>query len=82
MTLQEYIEKYGTRKAAMQLVSKRIQSIIFLSLEDLPDTFELCELIDEIEDVLINGDMPYAKEQIKTILEQIDQDFIESLILN
>ena len=82
MTLQQYIEKHGTRKAAIEIINRRIQSLIFLTISDLPDTYQLCEIIDEIEDILINGEMPYAKQQIKDVLQEIDQDFIEQLILS
>lgn len=79
MKLKEYIKTHGTRKTAIAIVNIRVQRIMGISVHDLPDTYELCCIYDEIEDILINGDIDYGKQQIKDILADITPDFIESI---
>jgi hypothetical protein len=79
MNLKQYIETHGTRAAAIEIVNKRILKIIGLSVHDLPETAALVEIYDSIEDILINGDEEYGKQQIAEILYEITPDFIEEI---
>jgi glutathione synthase/RimK-type ligase-like ATP-grasp enzyme len=78
LTLKEFIAKHGEEKTAFKLVDKRIESIFGLSIFDLPDTSEVAELVEELADVL--HDNPNDKESIKSILNQIDIEFIERIV--
>ena len=78
LTLKEFIAKHGEEKTAFKLIDKRIESIFGLSIFDLPDTSEVAELVEELADVLY--DNPNDKESIKSILNQIDIEFIERIV--
>ena len=78
LTLKEYIAKHGEEKTAFKLIDKRIESIFGLSIFDLPDTSEVADLVEELADVL--HDNPNDKESIKSILNQIDIEFIERIV--
>ena len=63
-----------TRKQAIQLVDNKISGILGgLTSEDLPDTFEMCNLYDTLEDM----DESEAKELVN---ETIDFEFLEDLV--
>ena len=81
MTIQEYANKYGARKTAIKLVSYTIYQKIGLSVDDLPDTSELCNMYDDLEELIEDG-YEENKEQVKDILSQIDDDFIINQALN
>jgi hypothetical protein len=78
LTLKEYISKHGEEKTAFKLIDKRIESILGLSILDLPDTSEVADILEELADQL--HDNPNDKESIKSILMQIDIEFIEQII--
>jgi len=78
LTLKEYISKHGVEKTAFKLIDKRIESILGISLLDLPDTCEVADLVEELSDVL--HDNPNDKQSIKSILNQIDIEFIERIV--
>lgn len=80
MTLKEYVEKYGERKAAIKLVDDKIFRIVGMTTRELPDTPELCCLYDEIEDY-IKGGIEENRENIKAALAEIDREFIDLVIL-
>lgn len=77
MTIQEFANKYGARKTAIKLVDYRIFNIIGLMTSDLPDTSELCNIYDELEDLIEDG-YEANKDSIKEILQDIDLSFIEN----
>jgi len=79
MKLAQYIETHGTRAAAVKLLDNRVFKILGLSVHDLPETSELVEVYDEIENVLLNDDEEYGIPKIKSILQGIDQEFIEKI---
>jgi hypothetical protein len=78
LTILEFIAKHGEEKTAFKLIDKRIESILGLSILDLPDTSEVADILEELADQL--HDNPNDKESIKSILMQIDIDFIEQII--
>ena len=80
MTLKEYVEKNGERKAAIRLVDEKIYRIVGMTTAELPDTPELCCLYDEIEGY-IKGGIEKNRENIKSILNEIDREFIDLIIL-
>ena len=78
LTIFEYIQKYGARATARQLISQRFKRFAGLTLSDLPDTVELCAIVDSLEYQLKKDSAD--KEKIKEILSEINADFLESLI--
>jgi hypothetical protein len=78
LTILEFIAKHGEEKTAFKLIDKRVTSILGLSILDLPDTCDLANVLEELADQL--HDDPTDKESIKSILMQIDIDFIEQII--
>ena len=78
LTIFEYIQKYGARATARQLISQRFKRFTGLTLSDFPDTSELCAIIDNLEYQLKTDSAD--KEKIKEILSEISADFLESLI--
>jgi len=78
LTILEFIAKHGEEKTAFKLIDKRVTSILGISILDLPDTSEVAEILEELADQL--RDDPTDKESIKSILIQIDIDFIEQII--
>ena len=77
MNIIDYIKKYGERKTAIKLVSDRVFIHCGLTTSELPDSFELCNLYDEIETLLSNWDE--NKNLIFELLDEIDFDFINEL---
>jgi hypothetical protein len=82
LSLDQYIEKYGTRKAARHIVDMFVKrkSDGMISLEELPDVPEIVDVVDEMEEYLKSGGRD--KERIKEIGSQIDNDFLESVIFS
>ena len=78
MTILEFIATHGEEKTAYKLIDNQVQRIFGLGLSDLPDTWELAEIVEELADQL--RDNPADKESIKSILHSIDIDFIQTLI--
>lgn len=72
MTIQDYIDKHGTRNTARAMLNKRVQAVCGLSLDDLSDTCEISDTCDEIESFLEDGDIQGAKDCLK----EIDLDFL------
>ena len=44
------------RQKAIKLINREVQAIAMIGLSDLPDTASLCDYIDEIEEMIDNGD--------------------------
>ena len=75
--LDSLIAQHGARKVAIKLVNSKIMNSIGLTMSDLPDTSELCDVIDELEELF---DSNYTVQDIKSILDTIDMQFIEDMI--
>jgi hypothetical protein len=89
MTVKQLCEEKGFRAAAIEIVNKRIAYLSGggLSREDLPDTSSLCDIIDEIEEVLVadkGKDMleESSKKAIESLLEDIDINFLGDMIFD
>jgi predicted RNA-binding protein with EMAP domain len=79
MTIQESIEKYGARFTAAKLVDQKISRLTYgtLSVDDLPDSYDICCIIDELQNALEEGS---SKGYVKDILSQVDLKLIEELV--
>jgi hypothetical protein len=47
-------------------------------MNDLPDTSDLCDIVDELDELLQSKD--YTLENIKNILDGIDIEFIQDMV--
>lgn len=74
MTVEQYIEKHGTRKTAAKMVNKKILRIIPFSLDDLADTPIVMNWIDEIQETLEAGDIKGAWKMAKEAATEILED--------
>lgn len=81
-TVLEIIEKYGNRKAARALVNLKTTKVSRLSISELPDTAELCNIVDEVEAMLDNDgyDMENETKIDHYLNENITHDFIEEQV--
>ena len=77
MKLQEFLNENGARQTAIKLVEMRIFRIMGLSMQDLPDSSELWEIVDNIEEELSEED--YNPNRIKESLQDITFEFIEGI---
>jgi DNA gyrase/topoisomerase IV subunit A len=80
LTIIQYIEKYGAKKTAIQLINQRLRRLTGLTLPDFPDTLAIHQIIDSLEQILI--DNPNDKESIKTELSAINDELIMSTLLD
>jgi hypothetical protein len=77
MKLKEFLAENGTRKTAEKLADLRVQNVMGLSMADLPDSIQLWDIVEEVENELINKD--FEIEKIRDILKQITFEFIEEI---
>ena len=77
--LQLMINLHGSREVSIKLINSRIYKILGMDMSDLPDTSELCDTIDELQELLETEN--YKIEDIKSILDSIDIEFIEQMVL-
>ena len=47
-------------------------------MNDLPDTSDLCDIVDELDELLQSKD--YTLESIKNILDGINMEFIQDMV--
>jgi hypothetical protein len=47
-------------------------------MNDLPDTSDLCDIVDELDELLQSKD--YTLENVKNILDGIDMEFIQDMV--
>jgi len=78
LTISEYLQKYGARATARQLINQRLNRLFGLTLSALPDTGKICAIVDNLEQQLKTDSA--NKDNIREILTEIDADFLESLI--
>jgi hypothetical protein len=76
--LQLLINLHGSREVSNRLVNLRINRIVGLDMNDLPDTSELCDVVDELDELLQSKD--YTLENIKNILDGINMEFIQDMV--
>ena len=77
MKLQEFLNENGPRKTATKLIEIRIFRIMGLSMQDLPDSTQLWDIVDELESLLEECD--FKMETIKDLLNEITFEFIEEI---
>ena len=82
MTIEQSIDRHGARHTAKLLINAQIKrlTIGMVTLYDLTDTPEICDLIDELEGVL-NADL-IDKHSIKDILNMINEDLLIENIMD
>ena len=75
MTTTEHLAAHGPNKTARALLNKRVAGLIGLSLEDLADTCEIADKVEEIASFLENGDISGAIECVKEFtLDDIEEN--------
>ena len=77
MKLKEFLAENGTRKTAEKLADLRVQNVMGLSMADLPDSIQLWDIVEEVENELMNKN--FEIEKIRDILKQITFEFIEEI---
>ena len=77
MKLKEFLAENGTRETAEKLADLRVQNVMGLSMADLPDSIQLWDIVEEVENELMNKD--FEIEKIRDILKQITFEFIEEI---
>jgi len=76
--IKQKVSELGSRKVSESLVNQKVMSLCMLSMNDLPDSSDLWDVVDEIEMILDTDD--YTIEDIKGQLECIDMDTIYDLV--
>jgi hypothetical protein len=77
MKLKQFLAENGTRKTAEKLMDLRVINVIGLSYNDLPDSNELWDIVEELETELMEEN--FSIDKIKDILKEITPEFIEEL---
>ena len=76
--LELLINLHGSREVSIRLINSRINKFCGLDMNDLPDTSELSDVIDELDEELESKS--YTIESIKNILDTINMNFIEEMV--
>ena len=76
--LELLINLHGSREVSIRLINSRINKFCGLDMNDLPDTSELCDTIDELQELLETKN--YTIEDIRNVLDTINMDFIEEMV--
>lgn len=79
MKVQEFLKLNGTRKTAEKLVNMRVQFVMGLSMEDLPDSIQLWDIVESIEEELKENGEEFSFNKIKETLNEITFEFIEEI---
>lgn len=79
MKVQEFLKLNGTRKTAEKLVNMRVQFVMGLSMEDLPDSIQLWDIVESIEEELKEDGEEFSFNKIKETLNEITFEFIEEI---
>jgi hypothetical protein len=82
MTIEQSIDKHGARHTAKLLINAQIKRLTngMVTLYDLTDTPEICDLIDELEDVL-KADL-IDDNSIRDVLNMISEDLLIENIMD
>lgn len=74
-----YYEGIGdARKTAFAVANQRVMMLSGIGLTDLADTFDVADLLDGLEDAISSND----SESLRSAMQTIDIEFIQSLIYN
>jgi hypothetical protein len=79
MKVQEFLKLNGTRKTAEKLVNMRVQFVMGFSMEDLPDSIQLWDIVESIEEELKEDGEEFSFNKIKETLNEITFEFIEEI---
>ena len=79
MKVQEFLKLNGTRKTAEKLVNMRVQFVMGLSMEDLPDSIQLWDIVESIEEEFKEDGEEFSFNRIKETLNEITFEFIEEI---
>jgi len=77
MKLNDFLQENGARQTAIKLVNMRLSKIVGLSIEDLPDSTILWDIVQDIEEELHEED--YNPNRIKESLQDITFELIEEI---
>jgi hypothetical protein len=73
--IQNKIKELGSGSVAKMLVNFQVLNVCGMPLDDLPDTCEIADFIDEFSDLLDSGSFTIG--DIRDFLYQIDYEWIE-----
>jgi hypothetical protein len=76
--LNSLVSLHGSRVISNRLINSKINQIVGLDMNDLPDTSELCDVIDELDELLQSKD--YTIEDIRNVLNNINIEFIQEMV--
>jgi hypothetical protein len=76
--LNSLVNLHGSRVISNRLTNSKINQIVGLDMNDLPDTSELCDVIDELDELLQSKD--YTIEDIRNVLNSINIEFIQEMV--
>jgi molybdopterin converting factor small subunit len=76
--LNSLVNLHGSRVMSNRLINSKINQIVGLDMNDLPDTSELCDVIDELDELLQSKD--YTIEDIRNVLNNINIEFIQEMV--
>lgn len=79
MKLQEFLAINGAKATAEKLVNMRVQQVTGLCMSDLPDSNELWDIVEQIEEELNEDKEGVSYVRIKETLQEITPEFIEEL---
>jgi hypothetical protein len=79
MKLQEFLAINGARATAEKLVNMRVTQVTGLCMSDLPDSNELWDIVEQIEEELNEDKEGVSYARIKETLQEITPEFIEEL---
>lgn len=79
--LQELKEKKGTRFVSRIIINQRLISLSGIGINEFPDTAELCNICDELDEIL-EEEITQETVQRATgyVIESIDEEFLQELI--
>jgi hypothetical protein len=84
MRIKEYVAKYGAKKSAKTLSQAVFIVSYYLSkhgvkMEDMPETPALCDILDEIEDIISKKEIDY--DALQDALDCLrDDDYIFDML--
>ena len=79
MKVQEFLKLNGARKTSEKLVNMRVQFVMGLSMEDLPDSIQLWDIVESIEEEFKEDGEEFSFNRIKETLNEITFEFIEEI---
>ena len=78
MKLREFLKLNGARKTAEKLMNMRIQFVMGLNMADLPDSNQLWEIVEAIQQELEEGE-DFDMNKVREYLNEVTFEFIEEI---